>query len=152
MQRIRERLTYANVMSTLGVFLALGGGYAIASSVKGDGRVIQKGKAVGSDFETVAKVPGVVRVQARCSGALQISIRNDSGAAIELDAGVGNDTDVIQILPGVEETYSGDGNLVVQAFRPQGNGKPMASLTISGKYQGTCAVEHFVAVTAVSSE
>ena len=151
MQRIRERMTYANVMSTVAVFLALGGGLAFAA-IKGDGRIVQKGKAVGLEPETVAKVPGVVRVRADCTGSLQIHIRNDSDAAITLFAGVGNDTSVDELLPGVEETYPGNGNLVVQAFRPQGNGSPMASLTISGVYQGTCAVEHFVAVTAVSSE
>ena len=151
MQGLREKLTYANVMSTLAVFLALGGGYAIAT-IKGDGRIVQGSEVIEIDPETVANIPGVVKVRASCTGALEFELKNLSGAAQQLEIGLGNDTEDEVLLPGEKATFIGSGNTLVQAFRPSGSGSPIASLTISGQYLGSCAAPHPVAVTAVSSE
>lgn len=51
MQQIRRRLTYANVMSLLGVFLVLGGGAAYAArKISGDD--------LRGGAETTAKIKG----------------------------------------------------------------------------------------------
>jgi hypothetical protein len=147
----RRRLTYANVMSTVGVFLALGGGFALAK-IKGDGRIIQKGSKVEGPLETIANVPGVVKVRAECIGALQITIENTSDKTLELHRGVGGDTAVAALTPGDQEQYSSSGNEIVQVFRAGTKATPMAQLTISGQYPGTCAAQPPVAVTAISSE
>src|SRR3954452_16271567 len=50
LERWRERLTYANVMSTVGVFLALGGTATAAKSLI-SGRDVRDGSLTGRDIK-----------------------------------------------------------------------------------------------------
>jgi hypothetical protein len=63
---LRRHLTYANVMSTVAVFLAVAGGYAIGQ-IGGDGSV-RSGTVsdLDADYQTVLSVPGMGKVQAAC--------------------------------------------------------------------------------------
>ena len=65
---MRRHLTYANVMSTAGVFLALGGGYAAAKLAGGGGDKVTDGQVfnLNENFKTIASAPGVGKVKANC--------------------------------------------------------------------------------------
>ena len=90
---MRRHLTYANVMSTVAVFLALAGGYALGT-VGGDGSV-RSGTVSGldADYQTVLSVPGMGKVQAACINVdqtmiawkttarpLRVTVERDSGS------------------------------------------------------------------------
>ena len=63
---VRRHLTYANVMSTAGVFLGLAGGYGIAQ-IGGDGSV-RSGQVrnLTAQPKTVLRVPKMGKVTAHC--------------------------------------------------------------------------------------
>jgi hypothetical protein len=86
LERILSRLTYANVVASVALFLALGGGYALA--VSGDGK-LQKGKVngIGTAFEDVRTLTGIGSIQAQCvTGApdpsLSVRLHNTTANAI----------------------------------------------------------------------
>jgi hypothetical protein len=158
LQKITKRLTYANVMSTLGVFLGLGGGYAIAT-IGGDGRVIRDAaRNFGPSFETVATVPGIVKVQAKCFSVEDIDVRmkNISGKALDIQRGVGTNTVYDRIPPnGASDQdfgiYSPQSTELFHVFRPNADRTPMAQITLSGQ-EGTDCGDTLLAVQALGSE
>jgi hypothetical protein len=76
LNRIISRVHPATVISTIALFVALGGGYALAFSGSGS---LQKGAKLGltSGQETVRSLTGVGAVTAACSaGYIQVALHN----------------------------------------------------------------------------
>lgn len=99
---MRRHLTYANVMSTLGVFLALAGGYA-AAKITGDGS-IKGGQVidVGSERETLVTVPGLGKATAICVGdETRAAWKNTSG---------GRERVTVELATGTASFLSQDGS------------------------------------------
>jgi hypothetical protein len=71
MKQLRGRLSYANVMATIAVFAAIGGGaYAVTKSaqpVKGGGKIVSgvRNFAPGP-FQTLVKLPGIGAIKGSC--------------------------------------------------------------------------------------
>jgi hypothetical protein len=79
MKWLRDRLSYANVMATSAVFLALGGGaYALSAGsapVRGGGKIASNAltQAPASPFQTIAKIGGIGKINVRCNAGAQSS-------------------------------------------------------------------------------
>jgi len=78
MARLLERLSYANVMATVAVFVALGGGaYALSQSsppVRGGGKIVSSvlGASPGP-FQRLVKLPGIGKITVSCGTNAQSS-------------------------------------------------------------------------------
>lgn len=79
MKQLRGRLSYANVMATAAVFLALGGGaYALSagsSPVSGGGKIASKTLTVapGSGLQPIAKISGIGTIKVQCNAGAKTS-------------------------------------------------------------------------------
>ena len=81
---LRGKLTYANVVATLALFLVLAGGLA-AAAISGSGTAKfggQKGLIV-SEWVTVLNLPGVGKLQGFCSKSSSFGFRNTSGKTLQ---------------------------------------------------------------------
>lgn len=70
MFRIRQRLTYANVMSTIAVFLLLGGGAAFAANKMGT-KKIGSGRLRGASVTTAKVKRGAITAAKIRKGAVK---------------------------------------------------------------------------------
>jgi hypothetical protein len=158
-RKLRSRLTYANVMATLAVALALGGGGFALANVSGSGNVrfgAEKGLSVGS-FENVLTMPGVGKVQAICSKGTLIRVKNTSGKtfAVTRFSEVDGDFDS-EVVPDGEastETFIQFPMDTVRyhVFRAGGDGTPMADITVSTRYtDGAACAGRVVVAQALS--
>jgi len=78
MARFTERLSYANVMATIAVFVALGGGaYALSQSsppVRGGGKIVSSVlSASPGPFQRLVKLPGIGKITVSCGTNAQSS-------------------------------------------------------------------------------
>ena len=78
MQQIRKQLTYANVMSTIAVFLVLGGATAIAASKLGRNTVGTKQLKAGSVTAAKLKKSAVTERKVRDSAITERKVKNDA--------------------------------------------------------------------------
>lgn len=154
---MRKHLTYANVMSTLGVFLGLAGGYAIAE-LGGDGSV-RSGQVsnLTDDYKTILKVPGMGRVQAACVNTDETRIAWKTGkktlrVAVERD----DESFSFQSNPGARHAYevglAGLGaTLEFHVFPRLGQDSPQTVVQAAANgFSGDCA--EYVAAEATSTK
>lgn len=80
MKHIRKRLTYANVMSTIAVFLVLGGGAALAAGKLGKNSVGTK--QLKNNSVTTAKIKNEAVTEAKLAGNAVSSAKLANGAVI----------------------------------------------------------------------
>lgn len=157
-KRLSPRLTYANVMATIAVFLAIGGGVTLAA-IGGSGSVKfggHKGLAFDS-FDTVLTLPGVGKVQAQCSKGTFVRFKNTSGKTLHVTAHDVADDDFsgeavpdngsLQVLSGPDLAET----IRFQAFRAGGDGTPAADITVGAKWVASCD-QRVITAQAVSSE
>ncbi len=149
-----RHLTYANVMSTLGVFLALAGGFAIAK-ISGDGSV-RSGQLtdLDGDFATVVSVPKLGKVTAACVGGLTKVAWNNTIPTNERVSVDFIDT-ATQFLsdPGQSSAYTmslPESKLVFHVFRNNGDDTPQTVVNVAASgFSDPCADS--VAAEAVST-
>jgi hypothetical protein len=111
MGRIRSRLTYANVVSSIALVLALGGGYAFA--FQGHGSLLSANNAVAPHSpETLLTLPGIGTMTLDCDASTRPSVKLHSTASKTLVA-----RDVM--------TKSGDQTLYSQATLSPDSGDPV---------------------------
>lgn len=87
MHRIRKKLTYANVMSSLAVFLVLGGASAFAASQLGKNSVGTKQLKNNAVTTTKLKRNAVTATKIRAGAITTAKIKNGSVTAAKLKAG-----------------------------------------------------------------
>jgi hypothetical protein len=139
-QRIRGRLTYANVGATLAVCLAIGGGVTLAA-VKGSGTVKfggEKGISFES-YETVLSVPGVGKIQASCSKGTLVRFKNTSGKTLAATVERAADGDFEQGVLADGQSLESFGffpvdTLRFHAFRRASSGTPATDITVGVSY------------------
>jgi hypothetical protein len=163
MKRVAGRLSYANVMSTVAVFLALGGGITLAA-IQGDGS-FRFGAAKDLPFlewETVLSVPGIGKVQVFCAKGTGVRFKNTSGGTLQASvlretdgdfeaASLAENESLETLAQGVGASDNID-TLRFHAFKASAGGKPTADLTLSHQYNdGDCA-NRAAAAQAVASE
>ena len=156
---MRRHLTYANVMSTAGVFLALAGGYAIAE-INGDGSV-RSGQVsnlgTSEEYKTILTVPGMGKVQAACINTDETWVAWKTGpkpvrVAVERD----DSSFSFQSNPGIRHGYevglSGIGATIeFHVFPRLGQDAPQTVVNAAANdFSGDCA--KWVAAEAVSTE
>jgi hypothetical protein len=99
LNRIREKVTYANVMASVAVFLALGGGaFALthrSKSVKGGGKIVSVVKDVNAGADTtILKLSGLGKISVGCGTDAKTSswgfTTGDRAAYIALTDGNGS--------------------------------------------------------------
>jgi len=107
-ERLRPRLSFANVISMVALFAALGGGYAVAFS--GSGTVQKAGKfGLTSGLQNVRTLKGIGGIRASCdepSNNITLRFDNNSGKNLrvdQVDYGSGDGT------PGFSFTTPGGG-------------------------------------------
>jgi len=165
MRALANRLTYANVMSTLAVFLVLAGGIA-AAAISGSGSVKfggQKG-LVNGEWVTVLNLPGIGKLQAFCGKSTDLGFKNTSGKKLQATASTilaGSDTS--EAVDGALAhgarldifAATGDEGLSTARFHVFRPGKePIAEITASHRYDTgdfSCAKRSAVA-QALASE
>ena len=143
---MRRHLTYANVMSTLGVFLGLAGGYTIAK-VTGDG-ALKSGQVtdVGANTQTVLTFPGMGKVTARCVGGTDTEVgwrhtgKRQHRVSVEFEDA---ETSFLS-APGSHHEYTmpdQGSKLTFNVFLAKGNDEPQVSVDVvgSGIFAGACA-------------
>jgi hypothetical protein len=158
-RRLLSRLSYANVMATLAVVLALGGGGFALANVSGSGDVrfgAEKGLTPGG-FETVLTMPGVGKLQAVCSKGTLIRVKNTSGKTLqvtrfrEIDGDFDSDTvpdGQVSTLTFIQFPMD---TVRYHVFRAGGDGTPMADLTVSTRYtDGAACAGRVVVAQALS--
>ena len=160
LRRLISHLSYANVIATVAVFLALaGGGYALAT-IQGHGRVSfggQKGLSDGS-FATILNLPGIGKVQGRCGMSDSVRFKNTSGRELQatVSEGAVGDFEAEPLSDGAslsQQFHAFDGLDTVRfhVYRAGTDGTPMAEITASHKFRSGCA-SNAIAVQAVSSD
>jgi hypothetical protein len=72
-QGLKARLTFANVVSVIALFVALGGGYALAFSGGGS---LAKARVTGldADYQKVIELPGIGPLKAKCEGDAEVTV------------------------------------------------------------------------------
>lgn len=133
--RIRRRLSYANVVATLALFLAIGGGTAAAIVIINSKSGFDAVKGVGEESEKVLGVPKVGAVKASCDeGRIIINWKNatDARQKVFVDDGGMN--------PTVHTLGAGDVGIIINGglpapdmlhllvLRPGNGGTPMAEV------------------------
>jgi hypothetical protein len=84
LKRFRRHLSPPTVVSTIALFVALGGGYAMAFSGSGS---LQKGARLGIPFEStdIRTLSGIGSIQARCRfGDFELFFKNTSGKQLRM--------------------------------------------------------------------
>jgi hypothetical protein len=163
MSQISGRLSYANVMSTVAVFLALGGGVTLAA-ISGDGSVrfgAEKGFPV-MEWSTVLNLPGIGKVQALCSkGGTGIRFKNTSGETLQASVLREGDGNVAAAsLPqsqSLEMVALGIGDddidtMRFHMFKASDSGTPTVDITVSHQYGDASCEQRAAAAQAVASE
>ena len=158
-QRLRSKLTYANVMSTLAVALVIGGGTASAIIVYDAPAGFNAVKGIQTP-RTVLGVPGVGTVTASCGRAgivIHWKNRTPQGQLVFVDPGGSREPTGVSLGSGEERGIIVFGApdpyemVHVQAVRPGNGGTPMAEVGIVINWRGDCATAT-VAAHSESSE
>jgi hypothetical protein len=156
LKRLRPRLSFANVMSSIAVFLALGGGYATAFSGSG---TVQKGALLNipNGAVTVRSLTGIGAIKASCSGGSpSVALENTSGEQLAV-GGVGID-DYIGF--GIEDGESENLDPEVDGFNEMnvhispgdGSKRPQADVQITADDGADTCATSSVAVLATNTE
>jgi hypothetical protein len=162
-KRVASKLSYANVMATVAVFLVLGGGITMAA-ISGDGSVrfgAKKG-LTKFEWETVVNLPGIGKVQARCSKGTGVRFKNTSGGTLQGSVLREADSDfVATVLPdggtldtfalGIAEADDID-TMRFHVFKTSASGKPMADITVGHQYGDGACENRTATAQAVASE
>ncbi len=163
MKRVAAKLSYANVMATVAVFLVLGGGITMAA-ISGDGSVRfgAKNGLTASEWETVLNLPGIGRVQARCSKRTEIRFKNTSGRALQgsllretdsdFAATVLPDGGTLDTVAQAVEEEEGIETMRFHVFKTSASGKPMADITVGHQYGDFDCEDRTATAQAVASE
>jgi hypothetical protein len=157
---LRSRLSYANVMATLAVALALGGGGFALANISGSGNVrfgAEKGLS-SAHYETVLALSGVGKLKAFCGKSTLIRFKNTSSKTLQLTRfrEQDGDFDSDKVAAGevsLETSFSGFPRDTVRyhVFRAGGDGTPMADIAASTKYPANLAcASRTVAAQALS--
>lgn len=158
LRRLFSHLTYANVMSTLAVFLVIVGGGVALASVSGTGRVkFGADRGLGSGYTTVLSVKGVGQVQAACNGnVLTLGWRNTtSQQQVAWADRPAQDVHIsIMLDPGLTPlaTVGDSEGLRMHIFRGTGADRPAADVVITALPNASGCGDDHVAAGAVSSE
>ena len=160
---VGERLTYANVVSTIALFGVLAGGYAVAFSGKGS---LRQGHVFPEHDErlTVVGLPGIGSLKAECGdGSItQLYVKNASGKALSVHAVAGTDTGGnafvfgADIADGSTEPMGGVGggenwSTMRLTIYPSGkSSRPQASVNVD--VDRGCGTDGGVAAQVLSSE
>jgi hypothetical protein len=158
MSRLRARLSYANVMSTAAVFLAIGGGVAFAV-IQGSGKAVFSGEkglpTVG--FVKVAGVPGVGKVLGHCNGVNNtIRFKNTSGTKLTVTSF--NQETGATTGPGIlddgetDDWIAGSDTTRYHVFKFNDSGRPMADFAVTSVAEGACEGGTGMFVTGLSSD
>jgi hypothetical protein len=149
-KRLKARLSYANVMATIAVFVAIGGGVTLAA-VGGSGKVKFGGEKgiSGGGFENVLSVPGVGKIQAQCLKGTFIRFKNTSGKSLYVtveDPDSDGFTDAL-LADGesIQEVSVGTQTFRFHAFRAAGGGTPAADITVGAKWTVDCGPRAVIA-------
>jgi hypothetical protein len=157
-KRLQARLTYANVMATVAVFLAIGGGVTLAA-VSGSGSVkfgAEKGLNV-EEFETVLSLPGIGQIQAGCFvDVSKVRFKNTSGETLQATAVRASDASFegSALADGRSlERQGGDpqNTFRFHVFKADPDGTPAADVTVGSRFVESCA-GRTVTAQAISSE
>jgi hypothetical protein len=154
-KRILSRLNYANVMATIAVFMAMGGGYAVAFSGSGS---LQKGALLNipNGAVTVRSLTGIGAIQASCSGGSpSVAFKNTSGEDLRAQ-GIGIDGPIgINVLNGnaenLDEEVDGPNTMYVHLSPLDGTKRPQADVQITANDTNVCA-NSSVAVLATNTQ
>jgi hypothetical protein len=161
MKRVAGKLSYANVMATVAVFLALGGGITMAA-ISGNGSV-RFGGTKGLPFferETVLNLPGIGKVQADCEQVTEIRFRNKSGGTLQAsfrresdsDFGAAVLVDGESLATSAQLTGGDDAIDTIRFHVFKADGKPAAEITVSHRYAPGSCEARVVTAQAVASE
>jgi hypothetical protein len=179
-QKILSRLSYGNVVATLALFFALGGGYAVA--VTGSG-TLQKGALRGIPFpETspgeVKKLTGIGTLKAWCDepggvprGTVGLDLKNNSGEALTLlwtmvdhgeahkfPAEVSSGNEYVGVGETTDSIYpftTGPSHYTLNIFPADATKAPQATLWVEVTPPGpggTCATTASVIVLALNTQ
>lgn len=156
--RLGSRLTYANVIATLALCLAIGGGVTLAA-VGGSGSVkfgAEKGLSSAA-FETVLSLNGIGKVQAFCDNDVTIvRFKNTSGKRLQATSVRASDGSFFgEALDDGDALQHQAGNpqatFRFHVFTADANGKPAADITVGSKFATPCP-NRVVTAQAVRSE
>jgi hypothetical protein len=156
LQPLISRLSPATVISTIALFVALGGGYAMAFSGSGSLQKAAKGGGISTtQFETIRTITGIGSLQAKCNeftGSLLVRVRNTSGEPLRsyMDV-IGSDgPNGTGHFPSAMANNSFDlegGHQMgsVDTFRyhiwpDDGSKSPQADMTVSSVRHGLCPI------------
>jgi hypothetical protein len=164
--RIRGRLSYTNVVATLALVFAIGGGTAAAIVIVGGAPAgFDAVKGVGARSQTVLGVPGVGAVKAKCdehgvvinwknqTDGRQLILVDDGGADPRAHSlGGGEVGIIIRISPIGPAPGKQNDMLRLQAVSPSDGGTPMAEVGIIINWTpGDCQTA-FLGAQSLSSE
>ena len=150
-QRFLSRLTYANLMATLAVFLALGGGLALAT-IHGNGSVRfggQRGLPSDHRFVTILDLQGLGKLQAACGATSpndKVRFKNTSGGRLnatvfdepngDFHATPLSNGDTLQTVFAAFDSFD---TVRFHVFRAGRRGTPAADIVASHKYGSGCS-------------
>lgn len=128
--RIRERLTYANVMSTIAVFLVLGGASAFAAAQLGKNSVGPKQLKRGAVTAKKLKRGAVTARKLRRGAVTGAKVRDGSLSAADLDV---NTLPPVPAAVGAGNANAVGGQAVHKLFKTIGEGEAdVAVATVAG--------------------
>lgn len=149
LNRLTSRVSPATVISTIALFVALGGGYALAFSGSGS---LQKGSLLGptSTLTSVRTLTGIGEIGAECtSGALEWKFVNTSGETLDVEEmrGTPGAPDVTRDAIELEDTEDDDtasatGHSTIRwhIVPSDGTKSPQADVSVStDEVAGNCA-------------
>lgn len=164
--RILSRLSYANVMATVAVFFALGGGaWAV---VKGNGTITSRNAhAIGGAATPVASLAGVGDITALCDQfGLSLNFVNHSGKKLrvaidEVGTNPSSSLPVPNVIPSLADGSSYQvladnkdnfyNDFTYHVYPPSGALKPIATLFVSTAGDAGHCKASDVAVQAISN-
>lgn len=163
MKPLRERLTYANVVATIALVLAVAGGTAPALVDNSPTTVFDAEKGLSEDTVKIMDLPAIGDFRASCAlsgGAVSGEViagwknRTDSRQLVFLDDGGPNPT-VHSVQPGGVATFMvliDTEMLELDIFRPRDGGTPMAQLSIAVYFPDRDCDRVVVAAVGIGSE
>jgi hypothetical protein len=163
MKHLRKRLTYANVMSSLAVFLVLGGATAFAATKIGSSEIkanaITTGK-IKKEAITAGKIKNAAVTGGKlAAGAVDASKINTTGLTVPLALKANSATDAVNATNATTATNAKNSNTVNgQAifkadYRANAVSGPTVFFSAGGlTISGTCAAGNNIAVTATTSK
>ena len=157
---ITSRITPSSVIATIALFVALGGGYAVA--FKGSGTV-QKGALLNipAEFTTVRSLTGIGSIQAACLDSNpdvpSIYFRNTSGETLNaFGTGLDGDVELVNVDSGQTVTIRFgvvDRDSINLHISPVDGGKrPQADVQISAHDTNDCTTSYVTVLVTNTQE